>query len=125
MGQRTVALCDGKFIGIESIYTVIDGKQINIPDKLEQLRAKSRNNELFCPCGCGANLVLVAGERNLREQHFRIKEGFDGICQMPVEGINSIDSKIALKCWLEDKLHTDDIESRVPTCKFNRRVRKK
>ena len=50
MAQRTVALCDGKFIGIESIYTVIDGKQINIPDKLEQLRAKSRNNELFCPC---------------------------------------------------------------------------
>ncbi len=47
MAQRTVALCDGKFIGIESIYTVIDGKQINIPDKLEQLRAKSRNNELF------------------------------------------------------------------------------
>ena len=45
MAQRTVALCDGKFIGIESIYTVIDGKQINIPDKLEQLRAKSRNNE--------------------------------------------------------------------------------
>ena len=69
MAQRIVALCDGKFIGIESIYTVIDGKQINIPDKLEQLRAKSRNNELFCPCGCGANLVLVAGERNLREQH--------------------------------------------------------
>lgn len=92
-----MALCDGKFIGIESIYTVIDGKQINIPDKLEQLRAKSRNNELFCHCGCGANLVLVAGERNLREQHFRIKEGFDGICQMLVEGINSIDSKIALK----------------------------
>ena len=90
MAQRTVALCDGKFIGIESIYTVIDGKQINIPDKLEQLRAKSRNNELFCPCGCGANLVLVAGERNLREQHFRIKEGFDGICQMPVEVIQLI-----------------------------------
>ena len=44
MAQRTVALCDGKFIGIESIYTVIDGKQINIPDKLEQLRAKSRGN---------------------------------------------------------------------------------
>ena len=37
MAQRTVALCDGKFIGIESIYTVIDGKQINIPDKLEQI----------------------------------------------------------------------------------------
>lgn len=26
MAQRTVALCDGKFIGIESIYTVIDDK---------------------------------------------------------------------------------------------------
>ena len=70
MAQRTVALCDGKFIGIESIYTVIDGKQINIPDKLEQLRAKSRNNELFCPCGCGANLVLVAeiGRASCRER---------------------------------------------------------
>ena len=56
MAQRIVALCDGKFIGIESIYTVIDGKQINIPDKLEQLRAKSRNNELF---------VLVAVEQIL------------------------------------------------------------
>ena len=36
MAQRTVALCDGKFIGIESIYTVIDGKQINIPNSFEQ-----------------------------------------------------------------------------------------
>ena len=85
MAQRTVALCDGKFIGIESIYTVIDGKQINIPDKLEQLRAKSRNNELFCPCGCGANLVLVAGERNLREQHFRIKEALMVYVRCPLK----------------------------------------
>ena len=37
MAQRTVALCDGKFIGIESIYTVVDEKQINIPDKLAAL----------------------------------------------------------------------------------------
>lgn len=34
MAQRTVALCDGKFIGIESIYTVVDEKQI---DKLAAL----------------------------------------------------------------------------------------
>ena len=74
MAQRTVALCDGKFIGIESIYTVVNGCQINIPDKLKELRAKSQNNELFCPCGCGANLILVAGDKNLREQHFRIKD---------------------------------------------------
>ena len=52
---------------IESIYTVINGHQINIPDRLKNLREKSRNNKLFCPCGCGANLILVAGDKNLRE----------------------------------------------------------
>ena len=31
MAQRTVALCNGKYIGIETIYTVINGWQINIP----------------------------------------------------------------------------------------------
>lgn len=56
MAQRIVALCDGKFIGIESIYTVIDGKQINIPDKLEQLRAKA----VIMSCS-----VLVAVEQIL------------------------------------------------------------
>ena len=75
MAQRTVALCDGKYIGIESIYTVIDGMQINIPDKLAALRKRSRRNELFCPCGCGRNLILVAGDKKLREQHFRVKAG--------------------------------------------------
>ena len=73
MAQRTVALCNGKYIGIESIYTVIDGRQINIPEKLKELRTKSRNSELFCPCGCGANLILAAGDKNLREQHFVIE----------------------------------------------------
>ena len=52
MVQRTECLCDGKIIGIESIYTVINGKQINIPEKLEALRVKNRNNELLCHCGC-------------------------------------------------------------------------
>ena len=117
MAQRTVALCDGKYIGIETVYTVIDGKQINIPDKLKELRRKSRNNELFCPCGCGANLVLVAGDKNLREQHFRIKDGqnFEN-CTVVTEGRTSIDSKIVLKCWLDDNLHAEDIETRVPIC---------
>ena len=46
MAQRTVALCNGKYIGIESIYTVVSGRQINIPEKLKELRAKSRNSEL-------------------------------------------------------------------------------
>ncbi len=115
MAQRTVALCDGKYIGIETIYTVINGRQINIPEKLKELRAKSQRNELFCPCGCGTNLILVAGDKNLREQHFREKTGTGTYeCNMPTEGKTSVDSKIVLKCWLDDKLKANDIESRVP-----------
>lgn len=126
MAQRTVCLCDGKHIGIETIYTVVNGKQINIPEKLNDLREKSRSNNLFCPCGCGSNLILVAGDRNLREQHFRLKDReFYTSCQAVTEGRNSLDSKIVLKCWLDDKLQDPDIESRVPvrdvsdiTCKY-------
>jgi hypothetical protein len=115
MALRTVALCNGKYIGIETIYTVIDNKQINIPEKLKELREKSRNNELFCPCGCGSNLILVAGDKNLREQHFRLKDGaFNQDCKVIIEGKTSIDSKIVLKCWLDDKLKATDLESRVP-----------
>ena len=115
MAQRTEAICDGKTIGIESIYTVINGKQINIPDKLNWLREKSRKNKLFCPCGCGANLVLVAGDRNLREQHFRIKDSDTELeCTAVTEGRTSIESKIVLKCWLDDKLASGDIDTRVP-----------
>lgn len=115
MAQRTVALCDGKFIGIETIYTVINGQQINVPEKLKELREKSQRNELFCPCGCGINLILVAGDKNLREQHFREKTGTGEYeCTMPTEGKTSVDSKIVLKCWLDDKLKADEIESRVP-----------
>lgn len=115
MAMRTVALCDGKFIGIETIYTVVNGYQINIPVKLKELRAKSQNNQLFCPCGCGSNLILVAGDKNLRQQHFRIKESDSNKdCRMVTEGKISVDSKIVLKCWLDDNLHAEDLESRVP-----------
>ena len=115
MAQRTEAICDGKTIGIETIFTIIDGKQINIPEKLNWLREKSRNGELFCPCGCGANLILVAGDRNLREQHFRIKDSDTELeCTAVTEGKTSIESKIVLKCWLDEKLGTGDIDSRVP-----------
>lgn len=114
MAQRTVCLCNGKLIGIETIYSVVNGQQINIPEKLKELRTKSRNNELFCPCGCGANLVLVAGDRNLREQHFRLKTGeSDSKCHIVMEGRHSVVSKIVLKCWFDDKLHDNNIESRV------------
>ena len=114
MAQRTVALYNGTHIGIETIFTVIDGKQVNIPKKVEALRALSRSNELFCPCGCGANLILVAGDRNLREQHFRIKEGSENHeCHFVAEGLYSIYSKIALKCWFDEKTGAEDIRSRV------------
>ena len=59
----------------------------------------------------------MAGDKNLREQHFRIKDGqqFEN-CIVSIEGKTSVDSKIVLKCWLDDTLHADDLESRVPIC---------
>jgi len=115
MAQRTVCLCDGKYIGIESIYTVVNGEQINIKGKVEELRIKSRSNKLFCPCGCGANLTLVAPDNSTRERHFRLSDGtYESECHVVTEGKASVDSKIVLKCWLDDKLQVDDIESRVP-----------
>ena len=117
MALRTTCLCDGKIIGIESIYTVVNGLQINIPDRVEALREKGRNNQLFCPCGCGANLILVAGDRNLREQHFRLKKGqSEKDCEYVSEGLVSIYSKIVLQCWLADKCPGIGIKSRVPIC---------
>lgn len=125
MVQRSVCLCDGKYIGIESIFTVIDGKQINIPDKLSALRTRSRKGELFCPCGCGANLILVAGDRNLRAQHFRLKDSArQHECTAETERPHSIYSKIVLKCWLDEKLNVPDMETRVPICLVGDTARK-
>ena len=125
MAQRTVCLCEGKYIGIETIFTIVEGKQINIPDKLEALREKSRKNLLFCPCGCGANLILVASDRNLREQHFRIKDAsMEEKCQASIEGKTSIDSKIVLKYWMVDALGIPDVDSRVPICDISDSDRK-
>lgn len=125
MVQRSVCLCDGKYIGIESIFTVIDGKQINIPDKLSALRTRSRKGELFCPCGCGANLILVAGDRNLRAQHFRLKDSArQHECTAETERPHSIYSKIVLKCWLDEKLNVSDVETRGPICLVGDTARK-
>ena len=125
MVQRSVCLCDGKYIGIESIFTVIDGKQINIPDKLSALRTRSRKGELFCPCGCGANLILVAGDRNLRAQHFRLKDSArQHECTAETERPHSIYSKIVLKCWLDEKLNVPDVETRIPICLVGDTARK-
>ena len=126
MAQRSVAEYQGTYIGIESVFTVVDGKQINIPGVVEDLRWLARRNELFCPCGCGANLTPVISDKSLREQHFRIKTGHlgTGPCTAVEEGRESIDSKIVLKCWLDDKLQMEDIESRVPICEVGDTGRK-
>lgn len=125
MALKSECLCDGKIIGIESIYTVINGNQINIPEKVKELRKKSRNKELFCPCGCGNNLILVTSDRKLKEQHFRFHKDCNGNgCDYINEGSVSVKSKIILKCWLADKLNVDDIESRVPISAVNDTDRK-
>ncbi len=117
MALRTVCLCDGEYIGIETIFTVIDDKQINLQDKVEKLRIKSKHKRLFCPCGCGSNLILVAGEEQLKEQHFRLKhQEFNKNCTAVIEGRHSIHSKIVLKCWLDDKLGDPNLMARVPIC---------
>lgn len=117
MAKRAVCLCDNELIGIETIYTIIDGKQINEPEKLKEVRAKSNNKELFCSCGCGSNVILVAGDKNLRKQHFRIKSGTSDVeCTYIAEGDVSVNSKIVLKCWLDKKLNAIDMQSRIPIC---------
>lgn len=124
MVLRSTCLCDGELIGIESIYTVVAGIQINIPEQIIMLREKSRNKELFCPCGCGANLILVAGERNLRKQHFRIGSSEKNRCIYVPEKKVAIEGKIVLKCWLDDKFNSEDIKMRVPVCEVNDTERK-
>jgi len=111
--QRSECLYNGEIIGIESIFTVINGKQINIPDKVEALREKGRRGLLQCPCGCGTKLILVAGDQGLRQQHFRARNGESwSECTLKQEGMNSIDSKIIIKCWLADKID-QNVETRV------------
>ncbi len=123
MVKRSKALYNGKIIGIESIYTIIDGKQINIPGKTEELREMGKRNELFCPCGCRINLRLVAGPE--RRQHFRILKStsINTNCSYKEENEGDITPRIVLKCWLDDKLG-GTVESRVPICRVDNEERK-
>lgn len=115
MPLRSVALYKGKYIGIETIYTVHNGLQINDPERLKEVRGYSQRNELFCPCGCETNYILVAGDKNVREQHFREKAGTrKRTCTFVEEGETSINSRIVLKVWLAEKLKADDLQERVP-----------
>ena len=115
--MRSYCLYNGKYIDIAEIYEVRDGKQINIPEKLKYYRKLSDNRELFCPCGCGQVVVLVAGDRNLRRQHFRLLHNFGNLCcEYQEESELSVKSKIMLKCWLNKNLPVMEhgIKYRVP-----------
>lgn len=115
--MRSYCLYNGNYIDIAEIYEVRDGKQINIPEKLKYYRALSNSRQLFCSCGCGEVVVLVAGDRNLRKQHFRLLHNFaNSNCEYQEESDISVKSKIMLKCWLTKNLpiKKHEIKYRVP-----------
>ena len=116
MPKRRVCITEkGDRIGIESIFSInSEGKQINIAGKVEELRQKSRKGELLCECGCGAKLILVAGDRHLVKQHYRLKAGAG-----KMESDNTFYSKAALKFWLEDNFKVADLETRIPLSRFS------
>lgn len=115
--MRSYCLYNGNYVDIAEIYEVRDGKQINIPEKLKYYRKLSDNRQLFCSCGCGEVVILVAGDRNLRKQHFRLLHKFaNSNCEYQEESDISVKSKIMLKCWLSKNLPVikHEIKYRVP-----------
>lgn len=62
MALHTVALCEGKYIRIEMIYTVFDGKQIDKPRELAELRENGRAGKLLSPCGCAASIAAFTAK---------------------------------------------------------------
>ena len=114
--MRSCCLYRGNYIDIADMYKVIEGKQINIPEKLKYYRQLSNtHNDLMCPCGCGEVVVLVAG--SVRKQHFRLLKKFaNSNCKYQEESDLSIRSKIVLKCWISKSLPEIDgeVTYRVP-----------
>ena len=115
--MRSYCLYNGDYIDIAEIYEVRDGKQINIPEKLKYYRKLSDSRQLFCSCGCGEVVILYAGERNLRRQHFKLLHKFaNSNCEYQEESDISVKSKIMLKCWLTNNLPVKEheVKYRVP-----------
>lgn len=94
--MRSGCLYNEKYLDIADIYEVIDGKQINIPEKLKEYRKLSdTHRDLKCPCGCGEIVVLVAG--SVRRQHFRLLKRFENTnCKYEEESELSIKSKMSV-----------------------------
>lgn len=114
--MRSYCLYKGNYLDIADMYDVIDGKQINIPEKLKYYRQLSdTHSDLTCPCGCGEVVVLVAG--SVRRQHFRLLKKFANTnCEYQEESDLSVKSKIVLKCWLSKNLPEieNEVSYRVP-----------
>lgn len=125
--MRSYCLYNGDYVDISEIFEIREGKQINIPEKLKYYRQISDRRQLFCSCGCGEVVVLVAGEKNVRRQHFRLLHKFaNSNCEYQEESEISIKSKIILKCWLTKNLPVKehDIKYRVPISQLTENNRK-
>ncbi len=115
---RHWCLVDGEYHSIDEIYDVIDGKQINIPEQLEKYRTLTKKGKLLCDCGCGAKLMIVAGPREDRAQHFRAfphqEDKLKG-CKAKEETEETYLSRIYLNDWLMQiwDLQKDDIRHNV------------
>ena len=73
MALRTLALYKGKFIGIESIYTVSGGMQLNIPEKVESLREKRANRNKWLKTHIPSNnLYDVLRLKTVEECHVNL-----------------------------------------------------
>lgn len=123
MIRRSTCVFEGRIIGIERICTQINGKIEYVESEKEELRILSREKKLFCPCGCGNNLNLVAGD--IRRPHFKIQDTPGAKkCLVVEESAVSVWSRIILKAWFDTKLKSDKIETRVPInriCDSNRK----
>uniref|UniRef100_UPI0040571442 hypothetical protein n=1 Tax=Acetatifactor sp. TaxID=1872090 RepID=UPI0040571442 len=125
--MRSYCLYNGNYVDIAEIYEVIDGKQINIPEKLSYYKKISKSKQLFCACGCGDVVILVAGDRNLRKQHFRLLRDFSNPnCEYQEESDISVKSKIMMKCWLNKNFPVMEhgIKYRVPISQLTENKRR-
>ena len=125
--MRSYCLYNDNYVSIAEIYEVRDGKQINIPEKLKYYRKLSDDRQLFCSCGCGDVVILVAGDRNLRKQHFRLLRDFSNPnCEYQEESDITVKSKIMLKCWLSKNFPVMEhgIKYRVPISQLTENKRR-
>ena len=54
--MRSECLYKDTKLHVSEVYHVVDGKQINIENKVELFRKLGREKKLFCPCGCGESV---------------------------------------------------------------------